>query len=155
MKTKIEQGYRRQTYQLAEKVRNTPIRNIGNEREEKESPGHWIQKGFFDLIPLEVFVTDTLLVDSHASNRPNTIFLGQPTGIQLAVWDNPKEKKAQGNSEQSCEKENNLPRFNSRSVFCGSNRDAVGDETTQNLAPAIEAIPEIDSFPLLIAGIPL
>ena len=77
------------TYQLAEKVGNPTIRDIGNERIKEECPGHRIQQRLLHLVQLEVLVTDTLLVDPHPRDGEHTVFFLEPPSIQLAVRDNP------------------------------------------------------------------
>jgi hypothetical protein len=40
-------------------------------------------------------------------------------------------------------------------MFGRANSDSVGDEASQNLAPTVEAVPEVHSSALFVTGIPL
>lgn len=143
------------TYQLTEKVCNTAVRNIRNQGKEKECPGHRVQESLLDLIQLEVLVTDTLLVDAHSGNSQNAILLVQPACIQLAIWDNPQENNPQHDSRQTGNEEDDLPRCDQRSVFFGADGDSIRNATTDYLADAVEAEPNINTTALLFLRIPL
>lgn len=63
------------TYQLTKEISNATIRNISNKRIKEESPSHRIKQCLLDLIHFEMLVANTLLVNPHAGNGQNAIFL--------------------------------------------------------------------------------
>lgn len=83
-------------YQLVEEVGDTTIGNIGDQRIEKERPGHWVQQRLLNLIQLEMLISDSLLVVAHAGDGQHAVFFLQPPGVKLAVRDHPVENGAQG-----------------------------------------------------------
>lgn len=143
------------TYQLTEKVRDTAVGNIRNQRIEEEGPAHRIQERLLDLVQLEVLVTDTLLIDAYSSNGQNAVLLLQPAGIQLIIRHNPQENTTQHNSQQTGDKEDDLPRCDRRSIFRGADGDSVRDATPDDLADAVEAEPDINATALFFLRIPL
>lgn len=95
---------------MAEKVSDTTVRDISNQRIEEERPCHWVKQRFFDLIHLKMLITDSLLVNPNSSHGQHSVFFLQPTRIQLVVWYNPIEDQAQQDGQHAGEQEDNLPR---------------------------------------------
>lgn len=143
------------TYQLTEEVSDTAIGDIRNNGVEEERPGHRIQQCLFHLIKLEMLISNTLLVNSDTSDRQHAVLLLQPPRVQLVIRHNPQEHDAQTNRQQPSHQEDNLPRLNRRAVLGCADRNAVGNHTTENLADAIEAEPDVDSDALFVFGVPL
>lgn len=96
-----------------------------------------------------MLIPNTLLVDSHTGNRQQPVLLLEPPGVQLAVRDNPEEDQSQRDGQEARHEEDDLPGVNSRAVEAGSDRDAVRHEATEDLAPAVEAEPDVDSAAVL------
>lgn len=140
---------------MTEKVRDTAIGNIRNQRIEEEGPGDRVQESLLDLVQLEVLVTDTLLVDAHPGNGQNPILLAQPARIQLVIRHNPQENQTQRDSQQTGDEEDNLPRSDQGSVFLRADSDSVRDATADDLAHAVEAEPDINAATLFSLRIPL
>ena len=63
-------------YELREEITDTTIRNISRQRVECKCPSHGIGQCFDELVPLEMFVADTLLVHSHSGDGKNAVFGG-------------------------------------------------------------------------------
>lgn len=135
------QEEREETNQLTEKVTNTAIRNISNQCIECKRPRHRILHSFFELIHFEVFVSDTLLIDAHTLNGQYSIFLRQPSCIQLIVGNDPQKDQANADCEQPRGEKDNLPRRNGRSVLVCTLCDSVGDCAADDLAEAVETEP--------------
>ena len=64
---------------------STHIRYVCDKSKEEESPGEWIEQSFSKLVPLEVLVTNTLLIDPDTFDTEDAVLLTQPTGVQLVV----------------------------------------------------------------------
>jgi hypothetical protein len=99
------------TYQLAEEVGNTAVRDIRHESVEEECPGHGVNQSFLQLIGLEVLVADPLLVYAHARNGQNPVFLLQPARVQLAVGNEVEEVGPQCDGQEAGHQKDNLPGF--------------------------------------------
>lgn len=102
-----------------------------------------------------MLVTNTLLVDLHAGYSQYSVLLAEPSGIQLAVRDNPKEDASQYNGQETSNQEDNLPGLDRRSMLRGTDCDSIGDKAAQDLTHAVEAEPDVDSASLLFLGVPL
>lgn len=150
----IERGGER-AYQLVEEVGDTSVRDIRNKRNEEERPCHGVYQRFFHLIELEMFISNTLLVNPHSRNSQHPIFLLQPPCVQLAIRHNPEEYQPQSEGQQAGKQENNFPRRNSGAMTLCADGDTISDEPTQDLAPAIKAKPDVDATSLFLLGVPL
>jgi hypothetical protein len=74
------------------------IRNIGYQRVENKRPSQGICQSFAELIPLEVLVANTLLIDTNTLNGKNAVFLAQPTSVELVVGHSEQENNANNSS---------------------------------------------------------
>lgn len=102
-----------------------------------------------------MFVADTLLVDLDTRHGQDPVFFLQPAGIELAVRNDPQEDYSQGHREQPCEQEHDLPWLDGRTMLRRTNCNAVCHQAAEDLAPAVEAEPYIDSTILFLLGVPL
>lgn len=140
---------------MAEKVGDATIRNIGQQRVKEESPGHWVGESFFQLIHLEMFVSDPLLVDSNTLHGKDSVLFGQPSGVQLVVRNHVEEVKSQYDREQSSYQENNLPWRNGGAVRGGPDGNAIGHESSEDLTETIETEPDTRPLALFLLRPPL
>lgn len=140
---------------MVEEVGDSPVRDISNKRNEEERPCHRVHQGFLHLIELEMFISNTLLVDPDSCDSQHPILLLQPARIQLAIWHDPEEYQPQGESQQTSTQKDDLPRRNSRAMTFCTDSNTIGDETAQNLAPAVKAEPDVDATGLFLFSVPL
>lgn len=87
------------------------IRNIGDQSQEEECPGHGVQKGLLQLIHFEVLVSNALLVLSDSLNRHQPLLGSQESGIQLIVGHEIEEDASHGRCNKSNQQEDDLPRL--------------------------------------------
>lgn len=73
----------------------------------------------------------------------------------MVIWHNPEEYQSQADGEETSDEENNLPWLDGRPVFLGTDGDAVGDYSAENLADAVEAEPDVDAAALFFFCVPL
>lgn len=77
----IAKGYN----QLREEVCDTSVRDVSNKRVKGKGPHQRVSQSLFKLIPLEVLVTNPLLVDPYSLHRQDSLPFTQPTSIQLVI----------------------------------------------------------------------
>lgn len=102
-----------------------------------------------------MLISNPLIVNPDPCHRQDPVLLLQPSRVQLAIRDDLPEYKAQGDSQEPCDEEDDLPRLDGRPVLVSSLCNAICDEPAQDLAPAVEAEPVVDSISLFGLGIPL
>lgn len=82
-------------YQLVKEVGETAVGYISNQRIQKECPRHRIQQCLLDLIQLEMFIPDSLLIIPHPGDGQHAIFFLQPPSVELAIRHHPEENGTQ------------------------------------------------------------
>jgi hypothetical protein len=75
------------TYQSGEEVAYASIRNISGKCIECECPCHGIGECLLQLVHLKMFVADSLPVASHSCDRQYSVSRGEPSCVELIVWD--------------------------------------------------------------------
>jgi hypothetical protein len=131
------------------------VRYIGDERVEEERPAQRVKQSFFQLVKLEVLVSDSLGVDSNTLNSQDAIFLAQPTAVELIVRYDPEEENTNAGSQESSYQENNLPGLDGGSRLTTPDSNAVSDTPAENLSPPVEAEPDTSARTLLFLCVPL
>lgn len=76
---------------------------------EEECPGHRVEQRFLELVPLEVFVAYSLLIDADALQSQDAIFLLQPASVKLVVRNREEEDNSNSSSHQAGRQEQYLP----------------------------------------------
>lgn len=141
--------------QLAEEVRDPSVWNIGDQSVEDECPCKGVNESFLELIGLEMFVADTLLVDTDALNAESSVFFAEPASVELVVWHHEEEHDADGNGKEACDEEDDLPRSDGGRMYAGPVGDSIGYTAAEDLSEAVEAEPDACSEALFSLGIPL
>ena len=103
-------------YELAEEVADTAVGDITGEGEEDEGPGQGVEEGLFQLVDLEMLVSNSLLIDANSFDGQAPVIFAEPACIELIVWDQREEKAADSRCQKTCDKEHNLPRRNGCAV---------------------------------------
>jgi hypothetical protein len=151
----MENSQGQETNQFAEEVGHAAVGDVRYHGINEEHPCHGIQQSFLSLIELEMLVPDSLLTDLDPRNSQDAFFSLQPASVQLVIRDDSEEDKPQNDGQESSPQEHSLPRRNRSPAFFTSFRDTVCNESSENLAPAAEAEPEVDAAALLIFCVPL
>lgn len=102
-----------------------------------------------------MLVADTLLVDPHSLHSQDTVFLLQPAGIKLIIWNQPVEPHAQRDGQETCKKEDSFPWCDGRTDRARTYGNAVCDQPAEDLSPAVEGEPDVDAGCLFVFGVPL
>ena len=89
-----------------------------------------------------MLVSDTLLVYSHTLDSQNLVLLAKPSAVQLVVGHDPQEYEAHTNRQKSCDKEDNLPRFDVCARLAATDGDAVRNAAAEDLGKPIKAEPD-------------
>ena len=131
------------------------IGDIGYQRVKDKSPGQRVCQSFTQLIPLEVLVTNTLLVDTDTFDGKDAIFLAQPSSVELVIRYREKEYHADCSGQKSSKKENNLPASNGSWVSLGTFGNSIRNDATEDLRESVEGEPDACSRSLLFFRVPL
>ena len=131
------------------------IRDVRYQSIEDKCPGQGIRQCLLELIHLEMFVSDSLLVASDTLNSKNSIFLAQETSIKLTIRDDPKEDESNADRQASGNQEDDFPGLDTGSVKACAFCDAVSHQTTEDLCESIEREPDTSAGALLFFGVPL
>lgn len=102
-----------------------------------------------------MFVPNALLVDAHTLNSEKTVFVGEPSRIQLVVRDDPEKEESDGDGKYTRGEENNLPWRDGGSIFPCAHGNAVCNGAADDLPNAVEAEPDACAVSLLFACVPL
>lgn len=143
------------THQLREEIANPAIGDISRQGVKAKSPGQRIQERFFQLIPLEMFVTDTLLVDTNSLDGEDAIARLQPPCIQLIVRNDEEKHHAQSRRQAAVDQEDDFPGRDGCAVFSGADRNAICYQTAEDLAKSVEGKPDTCSGTLFLLRPPL
>jgi hypothetical protein len=131
------------------------IGDIGHQRIEDKSPSQRVRQSFTQLVPLEVLVTDTLLIDTDAFNGKDAIFFAQPSSVKLVVGYREEENYTNRSGQQPSKKENDLPTSNGSWVGFRAFSDAIRNDATEDLREAVKREPDACSRSLLFFRVPL
>ena len=102
-----------------------------------------------------MLIPNPLLIDPDPLNRQHTIPRLQPPRIELIVWHDEPEHNPQHCGQAPIHEKHNLPPCDRRRVLLRAHRDAIRDEATKNLTPAIETEPKPGARALLLLRVPL
>jgi len=86
--------------------------NSRNERIERDSPCQRVCQSLLQLIELEVFVSDALLVRPNSLDSHDAVPRLQPPRVELIVRHDKPKYDAQGSGQQSIDEEDDLPSGN-------------------------------------------
>lgn len=143
------------THQLREEIADSSIRDIGREGVKAKRPGQGVCESFSQLIPLEMFVSNALLIDSHSLYCEDPITRLQPPCVELVVRNDKEEDDSQSGRQAAVDEEDDFPGSNGRTTFPGTHCDAVCDQTAEDLTESVEGEPDAGSCALLFLGPPL
>lgn len=143
------------THQLRKEIANSSIGDIGREGVKAKSPCQGVQEGFSQLIPLEMFVSNALLIDSHSLDCQDPITRLQPPPVELVVRNDKEEDDPQSGRQAAIDEEDDFPGSDGGTAFSGTHCDAVCDQTAEDLTKSVEGEPDAGSCALFFLGPPL
>lgn len=102
-----------------------------------------------------MLVSDSLLVDPHTLDSQDLILLAQPTAIELVIRHDPKKQKSNASRQNTCGKEDYLPRLDDGACLTTTNSNTISKAATKDLRKAVEAEPDTCARALFFLGVPL
>ena len=141
--------------ELAEEIGDTSIWDIARKGVKAECPSQRVDQCLFQLVSLEVLVTDALLVDPDTLDCKSPVLLAEPSGVELIVGHEDEKENTNGGSQEARDKEHNFPRCDCRSVQPCTLCDPIRHQPAKDLRESIEAEPNARSKALLFLGVPL
>lgn len=92
------------------------VGDISDQGKEHERPRQRIHERLPQLIPLEVLIADSLLIDPDALDRQQAVLVTQPPRVELVIRHGEVEDDANNHGQQPREQEDNLPRLDAAAV---------------------------------------
>lgn len=143
------------TNQLGKEIANSTIGDIGHKGIKGKGPRQRIQERLLQLIKFEVLIADALLIDADSLDGEDAVPRLQPPSVELVVRHDEKEDNAQHSGQTAVDEEDDLPGGDGRTVFARPDRNAVGDQSAEDLSEAVEGEPEADAGALFALRVPL
>ena len=131
------------------------IRYIGRAGVKNKCPRQRVGQGLLQLIQLEVFIANPLLVDAHTLNRESAVLFAKPSSVELIVWHHEEEDTSDHGSQEASNEEDDLPGSNCGAVEGGATGNAISYQATKDLRKTVEAEPDTHSCALLSLCVPL
>lgn len=143
------------THQLREEIADSSIGDVGCEGVKAKGPGQGVRESFSQLIPLEMFVSNALLIDSHSLHCEDAVTRLQPPCVELVVRNDKEEDDSQSGRQAAVDEEDDFPGSDGCTTLSGTHCDAVCNQTAEDLTESVEGEPDTGSCALFFLGPPL
>jgi hypothetical protein len=129
--------------------------DVGKQGEDNKCPDQGVRQRLLKLVPLEMLISNALLVHPNTLDSHQTLMFRQEARIELTVRHVPYKQCTHQGCKQAKHEEDQLPPLNRERMSLGTNSNTVRDNPADNLAPPVETEPPSHSSTLFGFRVPL